>query len=53
MRSRYSTNDMPGPGDPETWPPYTGHPNDPRADDEEDEVEDPRIEQIEAERARR
>ena len=21
---------LPGPGDPETWPAYTGHPNDPR-----------------------
>lgn len=24
---------IPGPGDPETWGPYTGHPLDPRADD--------------------
>lgn len=24
---------MPGPGDPETWPPPTGHPNDPRTAD--------------------
>jgi len=22
---------FPGPGDPETWPSYSGHPNDPRA----------------------
>lgn len=25
---------MPGFGDEETWPPYSGHPNDPRADDD-------------------
>lgn len=24
--------DMPGPGDPATWPPYTGNPNDPRSE---------------------
>ena len=24
---------LPGPGDPETWRPYTGHPNDPRRGD--------------------
>ena len=28
----YSSNsrDLPGPNDPECWPPYAGHPNDPR-----------------------
>ena len=25
---------MPGPGDEATWPPYSGHPNDPRAPDD-------------------
>ena len=25
---------LPGPGDPETWGPPTGHPNDPRTPDE-------------------
>ena len=24
----------PGPGDPETWPAHTGHPNDPRRPDD-------------------
>jgi len=28
-----STYDLPGFGDEATWPPYTGHPNDPRASD--------------------
>lgn len=38
---------LPGPGDPETWPRYAGHPNDPRAADEllcpvcDDPTEDP------------
>lgn len=35
----------PGPGDPETWGPYTGHPNDPRAqehDDNEDREDEKR-----------
>lgn len=27
---------MPGPGDPETWGPPTGHPHDPRTPDPED-----------------
>ena len=34
---------FPGPGDEETWPPYSGHPNDPRApaeDDEDDRLAD-------------
>ncbi len=31
---------LPGPGDPITWPPYTGNPNDPRAGDSDDEPED-------------
>lgn len=33
-------NMAPGPGDPVTWPPYSGHPNDPRAplDDDFEEV---------------
>ena len=26
---------LPGPGDEATWPAYTGHPNDPRAPDDE------------------
>jgi hypothetical protein len=26
-------SDAPGPGDPETWPASTGHPNDPRTED--------------------
>jgi hypothetical protein len=30
---------MPGPGDPETWGPVTGHPNDPRVGDVEEEDE--------------
>ena len=29
--------DKPGYGDPGTWGPVTGHPNDPRTDDEEEE----------------
>lgn len=29
--------DKPGYGDPGSWPPVFGHPNDPRADDEEEE----------------
>lgn len=31
---------FPGPGDEATWPPYYGHPNDPRAplDEEEDNL---------------
>jgi hypothetical protein len=29
-------HNMPGPGDPETWPAYSGHHNDPRAPDEDD-----------------
>ena len=34
-----------GPGDSETWPPFTGHPNDPRNDESEKEMtEDDRIE---------
>lgn len=28
--SQFNEHNMPGPGDPETWPPCTGHPNDPR-----------------------
>lgn len=28
-----SARTMPGPGDAETWPPYAGHPHDPRGDD--------------------
>lgn len=32
---------MPGPGDPETWPPCTGHPMDPRTPPEPDFHEDP------------
>ena len=28
----------PGPGDPETWGPCTGHPHDPRTNDEPDEI---------------
>lgn len=35
----------PGPGDEATWPPYSGHPNDPRDPDdgsqEHDEDDDP------------
>lgn len=27
---------LPGPGDPATWPAYTGHPNDPRNDSDDD-----------------
>ena len=38
---------MPGPGDPETWPPCANHPNDPRTPQREyDELDDE--EQIEA-----
>lgn len=29
--------DKPGYGDPGTWSPFTGHPNDPRTDEEEQE----------------
>ena len=37
------THHLPGPGDPATWPAYTGHPNDPRRDDlyDEPEIADP------------
>lgn len=28
------TYPTPGPGDPETWPAPTGHPNDPRTDED-------------------
>jgi len=27
-----------GPGDPETWPPYSGHPLDPRAPEPSDQI---------------
>jgi hypothetical protein len=33
MRGRYNERNMPGPGDPETWGPCVGHPNDPRTPD--------------------
>jgi hypothetical protein len=29
---------MPGPGDPQTWGPPTGHPNDPRTPDPVDDA---------------
>lgn len=31
---------IPGPGDEETWPPYSGHPNDPRSPEEFDDEEE-------------
>lgn len=35
MIGRYKLGDsLPGYGDPETWPTYSGHPNDPRGEDE-------------------
>ena len=30
----------PGPGDEETWPPYSGHPHDPRMEDDFEWPED-------------
>ena len=36
MTYRMGDMNMPGPGDPETWPACTGHPNDPRAPDDND-----------------
>ena len=30
-----NSRDLPGPNDPECWPPYAGHPNDPRGHDDE------------------
>ncbi|CAK0774313.1 hypothetical protein CCP4SC76_5850012 [Gammaproteobacteria bacterium] len=33
-------NNLPGYGDEITWPPYAGHPNDPRRDKDEDDDED-------------
>lgn len=33
---------MPGPGDPETWGPCTGHPNDPRTEDGTERFEETR-----------
>lgn len=32
-----------GPGDPATWPAYSGHPNDPRAEDESDDIASRRL----------
>ena len=34
MKTYARLNDLPGPGDPETWGPCTGHPLDPRTEDE-------------------
>ena len=30
------SHNLPGYGDPATWPPYSGHPNDPRSDGREE-----------------
>jgi hypothetical protein len=38
---------MPGPGDPETWGPCTGHPNDPRTPDDTERFEETREKIIE------
>ena len=45
MRYKYPFTNMPGPGDPETWGPCTGHPGDPRTVDktETPEFEDERL----------
>ena len=46
--TKYNPTNCPGPGDEATWPAYAGHPNDPRAPDDDQDFEDlPRGEQIE------
>jgi len=42
MKTCTRLNDLPGPGDPETWGPCTGHPMDPRTPDEEGLFDDMR-----------
>jgi hypothetical protein len=42
-------SDLPGPGDETTWPPYYGHPNDPRNDNQDEKDEDREIDYEEEE----
>ena len=48
MSYRIGDRNMPGPGDPETWPACTGHPMDPRSEPREwdDLTTDEKIEEL-------
>lgn len=52
MKTYRFGDSLPGPGDPETWPAYIGHPNDPRGDPDESVDDDWTAEEIAEESAR-